>query len=82
MDRGRYGRNGIVEQGFRDRQGPRDQVEGDKTSSTGSVVEASRMEACLSRRSKTGTRVENRVRKSSAAQSQGGRWEGGSVHGG
>ena len=43
------GRNGIVERGFRGRQGPGEQVGGFKTESAGRVAEAGRMEACLAR---------------------------------
>ena len=59
----RYGRNGLVAQGYRDQQGPGEQAEGSKTASVGRAVEAGRMEACLTRRSKTGTREYIRVRR-------------------
>ena len=55
---------------------------GGNTASAGRAVEAVRMDACLARRYKTVTRVENRMRKSGTAQSQGGGGEGKSVHGG
>ena len=59
----RDGRNRIVARGCRGQQRPGEQVEGRKTVSTGRAVEAGGMEACLSRSSNTGTRVENRVQR-------------------
>ena len=44
-----------MERGCRGRQGPGEQVEGDKTASAGRAVEAGGMEACLTIQSKTGT---------------------------
>ena len=61
-DRGRDNRSGLVARGYRVQQVPWDQVKGGKTSSAGREVEANGMEACLARRSKTRTGVENQVR--------------------
>ena len=49
--------------GYRGQQGPGEQVEGGKTASAGRAVEADGMEACLDRRSKNGTRVENWIQR-------------------
>ena len=45
------------------RQGPGEKVEGGKTASAVQEVKAGRMEDCLARQSKTGTREDNRVRR-------------------
>ena len=62
-DGGRFGSNGLVARGYRGRQGPEEQAEGGKTASAGRAVEAGGMEACLARKSKTGTREDNRVQR-------------------
>ena len=56
-------RNRLVARGCRVQQRPLEQVEGGKTSSAGRAVEAGKMEACLDRQSKTGTREDNIVRR-------------------
>ena len=60
-DGGQDGRNGLVARGCRGLQVSGKQVDCGKTASEGQAVEAGGMEACLGRRSKTGTRVENLV---------------------
>ena len=63
MDKGRDARNRLLARGCRVRQGPGEQVEGGKTASAGREVGSGEMEACLVRQSKTGTREDNRVRR-------------------
>ena len=62
-DGGKDIRNRLVVRGCMGRQGPGEKVEGGKTASAGQEVKAGRMEDCLARQSKTGTREENRVRR-------------------
>ena len=62
-DGGRDGKNGLVARGCRDLQGPGDQVEGIKTAIAGQAVEDGDTESCLDRKSKTGTREDDRVQR-------------------
>ena len=60
---GQDGRNGFVARGFRGQQRLGEKVEGSKKADAGRAAEADRMEACLDRKSKTGTREDNRVQR-------------------
>ena len=61
LDGRQDGIDGLVVRGCRGRKGSGEQVDVGKTVSAGQVVEAGGVGACFFRRSKTGTREENRV---------------------
>ena len=61
--RGQDSISGLVAWVYIVRQVPGEKVKGGKTASAGRTVEAGRIEACFARRSNTGTRVGNQVRR-------------------
>ena len=75
-------RNGIAAWVCRVRQGPGEKVKGGNTASAGRAVEAGRNGRLFGQATQDQNYCGKSVAKSGATQSQGGGWEGGSVHGG